>query len=366
MSDHLRGRFPRTPHLVNGPLTGKAVTRDDLTLSDADADQFLFADPHGKQALGALRLTVEEKLDGANLGIGLAADGGTLLAQNRSHHVNGATAMQWAGLPRFLDETKHEFLELFYALPEDANVGHALSASLRAHTSSSDVGPGGFGQPPAVPPDTHETAAHPDTPACDWLVFGEWLAFQHSVFYDKLPSPFVVFDVYHVPSQRFLSADLRDRLIAVHCPSLVTSRRVYAAPLVPRPPKSAAPTKTGKSSKATPLPAPVLVRDRDGAWASERSVTSWAEFHALWHRKPSAFFAGHGDKGRAEGGGANAPSTSAPRQMEGVVLRVDDAAAGFQLMRCKAVHDEFIAAIDEHWRKQAPVKNIVLAPDAAT
>jgi hypothetical protein len=45
--------------------------------------------------------------------------------------------------------------------------------------------------------------------------------------------------------------------------------------------------------------------------------------------------------------------------MEGVVIRLDDEERGTQLMRCKAVHDEFIAAIDDHWRSKAAVKNIV-------
>jgi hypothetical protein len=360
--DALRGRFPRTPHLVNGPLSGKAVARDDLTLSAADADLFIFRDGHGPNACAAepggdvpIRLVVEEKLDGANLGFGLAADGGTILAQNRSHHVNGATAPQWAGMPRFLDETKAELLSLFYALPDDPRVQAAIKAPLNAHSIAKGSGPGGFGQPPVAAAGSRETAAHPENPACDWLIFGEWLAYQHSVFYDKLPSPFVVFDLYHAPSQRFLSAGLRNSLVEAHCPSLVTSRCIYSGPLEMRPTGKAAnkPAKAGaKKGGATTVginTAPV-----------PEKVTSWDDFHNLWHHRESGFFAGHGDKARTAGG--DAAGAAAVRHMEGAVLRVDDAAAGFQLMRCKAVHDEFVAAIDEHWRKQALVKNIVALP----
>lgn len=350
----LRGRFPRTPHVVNGPLKGAAVTRDDLTLTEDEADLFIYRDMHPAGA--ALQLVVEEKLDGANLGISLASDGGTLQAQNRSHYVNGATASQWAGLPRFLADTREELLALFYALPDSPEAQRAIAAGASSTATVSLR----LGQPP-VATDAEETAAHPSNPACDWIVFGEWLAAQHSVFYDALPSPFVVFDIYHVPSQRFLAADLRDALVGQHCPSLPTSHRVAAWPLTAlRPRQQQRGSAKAGGRRESPPPPPTTT-----ASPQPRAVLdAWDAIHELWHRRRSHFFADDGGGSTAGAGAVGRASTSnaLPRMMEGVVMRLEDTAAGFQLARCKAVHDEFIAAVEDggHWRKQALVKNIIV------
>ena len=63
-------RFPRTPHLA---WLGDALPRDDKLLSASEA-----------RALLAEDVAVEEKLDGANLGISVGADG-KLRAQNRGN-----------------------------------------------------------------------------------------------------------------------------------------------------------------------------------------------------------------------------------------------------------------------------------------
>ncbi|HMM73809.1 MAG TPA: RNA ligase family protein, partial [Rhodocyclaceae bacterium] len=61
-------RFPHTPHLA---WLGPDAPRDDKVLAPAEA-----------RALLSGEVVVEEKLDGANLGLSLAPDG-SLRAQNR-------------------------------------------------------------------------------------------------------------------------------------------------------------------------------------------------------------------------------------------------------------------------------------------
>lgn len=361
MTTPLRGRFPRTPHVVNGPLKGGAVTRDDLTIAEEDADSFVFlCDDNQTTGARAPILTVEEKLDGANLGISLADDGGTLLCQNRSHYVNGSSAPQWSGLPAFIAEVKDELLELFYSLSEYPEVQIVVAGP----SSQLPIATRRLGQPPlpTTPSDASaECSRHPSIAACDWIVYGEWLAAQHSVFYDLLPAPFVVFDIYHAPTQRFLSVALRNALMARHCPSLPCAHQIASWTLTTVKPYSRKQRATVTPAASAPVVLPNTV------------LRSWDDVHAVWHRKPSRFF----DMERMENnGGRSTTSTMLPRMMEGVVLRLDDptlavapgtarlpaTACGVQVARCKAVHDEFVAAVDEggHWRKQALIKNIVV------
>lgn len=79
-------KFPRTRHLVN--TGGSSVTRDDLVMDAGELASFV--GPNGRV------LTIEEKLDGANLGISLDTNY-QVLCQNRSHYVS-------AGCVRFVLE----------------------------------------------------------------------------------------------------------------------------------------------------------------------------------------------------------------------------------------------------------------------
>jgi ATP-dependent RNA circularization protein (DNA/RNA ligase family) len=66
-------RFPTTPHLAW--LAKDGMPRDDKVLSPTEAQALLSGD-----------VVVEEKLDGANLGLSLSSDG-TVLAQNRGQYL---------------------------------------------------------------------------------------------------------------------------------------------------------------------------------------------------------------------------------------------------------------------------------------
>lgn len=62
-------KFPSTPHLV---ILGANVVRDDKVMSERECDEFLRHE-----------LVVEEKVDGANLGIAFDSSG-NLRTQNRA------------------------------------------------------------------------------------------------------------------------------------------------------------------------------------------------------------------------------------------------------------------------------------------
>ena len=139
-------RFPHTPHIA---WLGEGAPRDDKVLAPDEA-----------RALLAGAVVVEEKLDGANLGLSLAPDG-ALRAQNRGHYLAAPHAGQFARLPTWL--AQHE-------------------AGLRAVL----------------------------TP--DLILFGEWCAARHSLDYAALPDWFLLFDVYDRTAGKFWSSARRNAL----------------------------------------------------------------------------------------------------------------------------------------------------------
>lgn len=151
-------RFPHTPHLA---WLGQDAPRDDKVLSPAEARALLAGD-----------VVVEEKLDGANVGISLAEDG-RLRAQNRGQYLAEPHVGQFARLPTWL-----------------AQHGDALQSILSP----------------------------------DMIVFGEWCAARHTLDYRALPDWFLVFDVYDRLAGRFWSSARRNAL--AESAGLVTVPRI--------------------------------------------------------------------------------------------------------------------------------------------
>lgn len=141
-------RFPHTPHLA---WLGSGIPRDDKVLS-----------PDETKVLLSGKVLVEEKLDGANLGFSLTADG-ELRAQNRGQYLHVPHTGQFSRLPAWL-----------------AQHGEAIRAAL---------------QP-------------------ELLLFGEWCAARHSLDYGALPDWFLVFDVYDRRGGGFWSSARRNALAA--------------------------------------------------------------------------------------------------------------------------------------------------------
>ncbi len=137
-------KFPSTPHLA---LLGDVEVRNDKVMSETERDEFLLHE-----------LVVEEKMDGANLGISFDS-GANLHTQNRGEYLRLPMGGQWKKL--------HEWL----ALREDVFFEHLTDR---------------------------------------YVLFGEWCYAKHSIQYDRLPDWLIGFDVYDRQERRFLSHSRRD------------------------------------------------------------------------------------------------------------------------------------------------------------
>ena len=140
-------RFPRTPHLA---WLADGQPRGDKLLA-----------PHEVAELLSHEVVVEEKLDGANIGISIGADG-DVRVQNRGAfltwdalHPQFRPLRQWIAMRRY-------------------RLSDALGAGL--------------------------------------ILFGEWCYAKHSVHYTRLPDWFIAFDVYDRAARQFWSVDRRNVL----------------------------------------------------------------------------------------------------------------------------------------------------------
>ena len=140
-------KYPRTPHLAGSRLQP----------GDEDLSQVPFS------CLAGRRLTVEEKVDGANSAVSFGPEG-QLLLQSRGHYLTGG----WR--------------ERHYALFKTWAQAH--QGALRAALGSR------------------------------YVLYGEWLYAKHSVYYDALPDYFLEFDILDRETGEFLDTERRRELTA--------------------------------------------------------------------------------------------------------------------------------------------------------
>jgi ATP-dependent RNA circularization protein (DNA/RNA ligase family) len=139
-------RFPRTPHLA---WLGRSPVRGEKVLDETERLSFL-----NRQVI------VEEKIDGANIGI-TVGPGGEVRAQNRGEYLGPGAHPQFEPLWPWIDARRSALCD-------------ALGDRL--------------------------------------VLFGEWCFAVHSVRYDALPDWFIATDVYDRASERFWSVTRRDAL----------------------------------------------------------------------------------------------------------------------------------------------------------
>ena len=144
MSDFCR--FPRISYLA---ALGTEITRDDKVLSTQEANALLSGD-----------VTIEEKIDGANLGLSVGPEG-SLRLQNRGQYLMLPYSGQFEKANGWLKFRRDHLI---------AELGYGL------------------------------------------ILFGEWCAARHSLAYDRLPDWFVVFDVFDKEAKRFWSISQRNAL----------------------------------------------------------------------------------------------------------------------------------------------------------
>ncbi|KAJ3003079.1 hypothetical protein HKX48_001969, partial [Thoreauomyces humboldtii] len=147
-------KFPRTRHLFD---MGSA-TRDDLVLSSHEVSTFL-----SQTTSPPTTLILEEKIDGANLGISIDATTHVIHLQNRSHRIDGHSHAQFRRLPLWIERHDGDLRKV--------------------------VRPGRD------------------------VLYGEWMFAKHSIHYQRLPDTFLVFDLLDRHTSVFLSRDaLQKRL----------------------------------------------------------------------------------------------------------------------------------------------------------
>lgn len=141
-------KFPKTPHLY---WLGNQPARDDKVFSARESEALLDGE-----------LVVEEKVDGANLGLSMTTEA-ALRFQNRGNFLEGKLTGQFAALR-----------------------GWAVRHREQLHLH--------------LPPGT--------------VLFGEWCRLRHSIHYTALPDWFLGFDLLETASGRFWSASRRNTLLA--------------------------------------------------------------------------------------------------------------------------------------------------------
>lgn len=201
-------RFPHTPHLT---WLGAGEPRGDKVVS-----------PEEMRKLLALKVVVEEKLDGANLGFSVSPDG-KLLAQNRSNYLVAPYTGQFSRLHSWMPVHEESFIK-------------ALGSEL--------------------------------------IAFGEWCAARHSLSYDQLPDWWLLFDVYDRGERRFWSTTRRNKWAAElgisTVPTLVTGK-FSLANLEQR-------LQGGRSAFSKGPLEGVVVRSEDDLWLKARAKLVRSDF----------------------------------------------------------------------------------------
>ena len=137
-------RFPHTPYIK---WLGSAPLRDDKVLTQAEVEDLL-----------SKEVIVEEKIDGANIGLSLD-ENKNIRIQNRGDYLIEPYIGQFTHLPIWLERNKYQ---------------------IRQHL------------------------------APNMIVFGEWCAARHSLDYTNLPDYYLLFDIFDKETKRFWSSDRRN------------------------------------------------------------------------------------------------------------------------------------------------------------
>lgn len=140
-------KFPSTPHIV---LPEEAELRKEKVMPAKEIEELLQHE-----------LIVEEKVDGANLGISFDSEG-NLCLQNRGSCLQEPLIGQWKQLKAWIEKKQSELFDLLLD---------------------------------------------------KYILFGEWCYAVHSIYYNELPDYFIGFDLYDKKEGKFLSTDRRNKML---------------------------------------------------------------------------------------------------------------------------------------------------------
>lgn len=139
-------KFPSTPYIE----FQKGTIRKEKVLTEKEIEMIL-----------SQRIYVEEKIDGANLGISFDCEG-NLLLQNRGSYLYPPLEGQWKVLDGWMKKYENRMFDVL---------------------------------------------------ADEYILFGEWCYATHSIYYDSLPDWFVGFDILEKKSNRFLNVPKRNLMM---------------------------------------------------------------------------------------------------------------------------------------------------------
>jgi hypothetical protein len=200
-------KFPHTPHLA---WLGPGQPRDDKVM-----------DPAERATLLSSEIVVEEKVDGANIGISIV--NGSIRVQNRGTVLESGAHPQFQPLWAWL-------------APRQVQLETLLGTDL--------------------------------------ILFGEWCYARHTVRYSRLPDWFLAFDVYDRTMRRFWSTERRN--------TLLLSAGICQAPQLRRGRFSLDQLISLLDTTASALGGATLeglyVRCDDGEWLVQRAKLVHAEF----------------------------------------------------------------------------------------
>ncbi|MEX2317991.1 MAG: RNA ligase family protein [Pirellulales bacterium] len=160
-------KFPKTPHLF-----GSVGTADDTQLNERESAQFLANES----------LIVEEKIDGANVGIHFSDDG-KLILQCRGHLLTEGMHPQFDPFKQWAAAKQHVFKQFLQNR---------------------------------------------------FLMFGEWVYARHTIQYRSLPHYFLAFDIYDKDQQVFLDHERRSDIfgkLSVHMVPILRMGSIRCAQL---------------------------------------------------------------------------------------------------------------------------------------
>ncbi|KAI1310280.1 hypothetical protein EDD11_003749 [Mortierella claussenii] len=354
-------KFPRTPHLFD-PLTiqqslqhgtdcisdvtatavigrSAAISRSDLLLPPSALHHVFAPKPHQV-------LTVEEKMDGANIGFsvlhfktmnGFASLSGSgpapkIRVQNRNHFVQPDDHWQFKKLSSWLDKHREDILYLcegrwrFEAHQRGGNAG--------SDTNGEDTEADGEAETDIVGDDGDDAWADEGDEDEDeneyvdedkvlqdglapYVLYGEWLYAKHSVQYTGLRSWFVPFDLYDVKTGTFVSRKLFQAAVA--------------------------------KTQLTPNP---VIQIPESIHGDMEKMLQWTlqtlQSRSALMRKQSE------DQGQETQEGSESADRKQQDRVEGLYFRVDQ--NDRLLMRSKVVRTDFIAG-EERWGAKEQLAN---------
>lgn len=199
-------KFPSTPHLG---WPGVRRARSDKVLGGTETAEFL-----------AQPVVVEEKVDGANVGIAFDSNG-NMIVQNRGSVLAPGGGGQFALLWKWLATREGRLFDVL----EDR-----------------------------------------------FILFGEWCFARHSIHYTRLPDYFLAFDIFDKHAGKFLNSMRRDRIAAEL--AVTTVPRIAAGLLT----MANVTTLIGSSSLYDGPMEGVYLRQEGDCWLHNRAKIVRAEF----------------------------------------------------------------------------------------